>query len=157
MFRPLLFLALLAALAPFACGQSVSVVSISRNVDLLASSGSYNLSTGVGSITSLGAITSRVRSTARPWSLDVRATSSTFSHAPLAGATSTTKSISNLLIRENGSSAFTPVSTSDVVVSTGRSTTGGGVDVNLDVQFATSLSDSPGSYAATLIFTIITL
>jgi len=157
MFRPLLTLALLAVLAAAGRAQSVSIISISPSVVLAASTADFNLSTGSGAVNSISAISSRIRSTSRPWALNVRATSPTFSHSPLAGVSPTTKSIANLLIRQNGTSTYSAVSTTDTILASGANTVGGGVNVDMDLRFDTSLSDSPGSYAATLVFTIITL
>lgn len=117
--------------------------------------GDFNPASGLASVTSTTAIVSQIRSRLRPWNLDVRASSSTFTHAPAVGAPSTTKSVSNLLIRESGTSAFGAISTTDRVVSSGAATNN--TNVNLDLRFDTSLNDSPGSYATTLIFTIYTL
>jgi hypothetical protein len=155
MFLPLLFVILLAALAADGRAQNVDIRSITSAVNMAVTSGSFNLSTGAASVTSSSAISSQIRSRLRPWTLDVRALSSTFSHSPASGAPLTAKPVSDLLIRQNGTSAFAAISTSNMVVASGAATSS--TNVNLDLRFDTSLSDSPGNYAATLVLTIITL
>lgn len=157
MFRPLLVLAVFVGFAAAGRAQTVDIRSITSSVTMAVTAASFNLATGTASVTSAPAISSRIRSRLRPWILDVRATSSTFSHSPLAGVPPTVKPVSNLLIRRNGTGSFAAVSTANAVVASGGTTTGGGTDVDLDLRFDTSLNDSPGSYSATLVLTIFTL
>lgn len=157
MFRPLLVLAVFVGFAAAGRAQTVDIRSITSSVNLSVTAASFDLNTGAASVTSVSAISSQIRSRLRPWNLDVRALSSTFSHSPASGAPLTSKAVSDLQIRRNGTSAFSALSTSNAVVASGGTTTGGGTSVNLDLRFNTTLSDSPGNYSATLIFTIITL
>jgi hypothetical protein len=59
------------------------------------------------------------------------------------------------LIRENGSGSFLPISTSNVVIASGSN--GNNIDRDFDLRFDTTLNDSPGQYAVTLVFTLVTL
>ena len=154
-----LFAALVLALAllPMGRAQSVTIRSITPSVTLSVTSGSFNLSSGAASVAAASAIASSLRSTSRSWSLSVHSTASTFSHTPATGAPLTSKSVSNLLIRRNGTTSYLAISTSDGAVATGPNTTGGGTPVNFDLRFDASLSDSPGQYSALLVFTLITL
>lgn len=155
MLRPLLVLAMFVGLAAIGRTQNVDIRSITSSVNLSVTAGNFNLNTGAASVTSASAISSQIRSRLRPWNLNVRALSSTFSHSPASGAPLTSKPVSNLLIRQNGTSAFSALSTSNVVIASGAATNS--TNVNFDLRFDTALSDSPGNYAATLVLTIITL
>jgi len=114
----------------------------------------FNLATGNASVTAASAINATFKSN-RNWDFTVRAGSTTFMHTPVPGAPAIAKSVSGLLIRENGSSSFLPLSTSNVVIASGPN--GNNIDRDFDLRFDTTLDDSPGQYSVTLVFTLVTL
>jgi len=150
---PLTTVAALAA-AVFAQAQAVDIRSITPVVTLTVPTTAFNLATGTASVTSASAINADLKSN-KGWNFTVRAGSSTFTHAPVPGGGSTTKPVSQMLIRENGTSSYVPLSTSTVVIASGAS--GIGILKNFDLRFDTTLNDSPGQYSVTLVFTLITL
>lgn len=150
---PLTLVAVL--LAPvFAQAQAVDIRSITPVVDLSVPASAYNLSTGEASVTAISAIETRLRSNVN-WTFTVRSSSSLFSHTPASGVPVTSKPVSHLLIRENGTPSFVPLSTSNVVISSGAS--GSNIRKEFDLRFDTTLNDTPGRYSVTLIFTLVTL
>ena len=154
-----LFAALVLALAllPMSRAQSVTIRSITPSVTLSVPSGSFDLSSGAASVAAASAITASLLSTKLNWSLSVRSTTSTFSHTPETGAPLTSKPVSDLLIRKNGTTSYLAISTSNAAVATGLKTTSSGTPVNFDLRFDTSLSDSPGQYSVVLVFTLFTI
>lgn len=142
------------ATASLAQAQAVDIRSITPSVNLNVPASAFDLASGAASVTSPAAISATLRSN-RNWSFIVRAGSSTFTHTPAPGASSSAKPVSGLLIRENGTSSFMPLSTSNAVVTSGAN--GNNIDRSFDLRFDTSLTDSPGDYSVTLIFTLITL
>lgn len=140
--------------ATFARAQAVDIRSITPAVNLSVPASAFDLASGAASVTSTAAISATLRSN-RNWNFTVRAGSPTFTHLPAPGAPSSSKSVSGLLIRENGSSSFVPLSTSSAVIASGPN--GPSNNRSFDLRFDTSLADSPGDYSVTLIFTLITL
>lgn len=134
--------------------QAVDIRSITPVVNLSVPVSAFNLATGAASVTSASAISTTLRSN-RSWSFTVRSGTTTFTHTPVPGAPSTAKPVSELLIRENGSSSFLPLSTTSAVIASGAS--GNNIPRNFDLRFDTTLGDSPGQYAVTLVFTLVTL
>lgn len=149
-------LALVAALmaAASAWAQAVDIRSITPVVNISVPGSAFNLSSGVASVTSASAINATLKSN-RGWDFSVHASSPTFTHTPAAGAPSTSKPVSELLIRQNGSGSFVPISTSSVVISSGPK--GSDNTVSFDLRFDTTLNDSPGDYSVVLVFTLVTL
>lgn len=145
----------IAAIAPVvAQAQAFGIRSIVPAVSLPVPASAFNLATGAASVTSNSAISTTLRSN-RLWNFSVRAGSATFSHVPDAGAPSSFKPVSDLLIRENGTSSFVPLSMSSVVISSGPN--GNNIARDFDLRLDTNLTDSPGQYSVTLVFTLITL
>lgn len=142
------------AASAFARAQAVDIRSITPVVNLSVPVAAFNLATGDASVTSTSAISATLRSN-RNWNFTVRTGSTTFTHTPAPGAPATAKPVSGLLIRQNGTSSFMPLSTSNVVVSSGPS--GNNIARNFDLRFDTTLNDSPGQYSVTLVFTLVTL
>lgn len=142
------------AAATFAQAQAVDIRSITPSVNLAVPASAFDLASGVASVTSPSAISARLKSN-RNWTFNVRAGSPTFTHIPDLGAPSTAKPVSGILIRESGAGSFVPLSTSNAVIASGPN--GNNIDREFDLRFDTSLSDSPGQYSVTLIFTLITL
>ncbi|HUG12966.1 MAG TPA: hypothetical protein VMM36_18255 [Opitutaceae bacterium] len=134
--------------------QAVDIRSITPVVNLTVPVSAFNLATGAASVTSPSAISTRLRSN-RNWNFTVRSGSTTFAHTPVPGAPTTSKPVSQLLIRENGAGSFLPISTSNVVIASGPN--GNNIDRDFDLRFDTTLDDSPGQYAVTLVFTLVTL
>jgi hypothetical protein len=141
------------AAATFARAQAVDIRSITPAVNLTVPASAFDLASGAASVTSPSAISATLRSN-RNWTFNVRAGSSTFTHIPDIGAPATSKSVSGILIRESGAASFVPLSTSSAVIASGPN--GNNIDRVFDLRFDTSLSDSPGQYSVTLIFTLIT-
>jgi hypothetical protein len=146
------FLSLVASAG--ARAQAVDIKAITPSVNLTVPVSAYNLATGAASVTSSTAISATFRSN-KNWDFSVRAGSSTFTHTPEPGAPVTMKPVSGLLIRQSGSGSFTPLSTSNVVIATGAKSSS--VDCNFDLRFDSNLTDSPGDYSVTLVFTLVTL
>lgn len=142
------------AAATFAHAQAVDIRSITPSVNLTVPTSAFDLASGAASVTSPSAISATLRSN-RNWNFTVRAGSSTFTHIPESGASATAKPVSGILIRESSASSFVPLSTSNAVIASGPN--GPNNDCVFDLRFDTSLSDSPGQYSVTLIFTLITL
>jgi hypothetical protein len=142
------------AAAVLARAQAVDIRSITPVVNLSVPVSAFNLATGIASVTSSSAISTTLKSN-RNWDFTVRSGSTTFTHTPVPGAPSTSKPVSQLLIRENGSGSFLPISTSNVVIASGSN--GNNIDRDFDLRFDTTLNDSPGQYAVTLVFTLVTL
>jgi hypothetical protein len=142
------------AAALLARAQAVDIRSITPVVNLSVPVSAFNLATGIASVTSPSAISTSLKSN-RSWDFTVRSGSTTFTHTPAPGAPSTSKPVSQLLIRENGSGSFLPISTSNVVIASGSN--GNNIDRDFDLRFDTTLTDSPGQYAVTLVFTLVTL
>ena len=108
------------AAAALSQAQVVNIREITNPVNITVPASAYNLATGAASVTSLTAITARIRSNLN-WNFMVRAATSTFTHSPSPGAPVTSKPVSNLLIRQNGAGSFIPLSTSNAVVASGAS------------------------------------
>jgi len=142
------------ALSAVARAQAVDIKAITPAVNLSVPVSAFNLATGVASVTSATAIIATLKSN-KNWDLSVRAGSATFTHTPVPGVPLTSKSVSGLLIRSSGSGSFTPLSTSNVVVATGAKSSG--VDCGFDLRFDSNLTESPGDYSVTLVFTLVTL
>jgi len=142
------------AAATLAQAQAVDIRSITPVVNLSVPASAFNLATGDASVTSASAISATLRSN-RNWNFTVRAGSTTFMHTPVPGAPATSKPVSELLIRQNGTSSFLPLSTSSVVIASGPN--GNNIDREFDLRFDTTLDDSPGQYSVTLVFTLLTL
>jgi hypothetical protein len=150
---PLTLITALAAVL-LSHGQAVNIQSITPVVNLTVPSSAFNLATGAASITSNSAISTTLKAN-KDWNFSVRTTGANFTHTPASGAPSTTKPVSGLLIRGNGSSSFIALSTSSVVIATGAK--GPSIDRNFDLRFDTTLNDSPGQYSVVLVFTLVTL
>lgn len=151
-----ILLTAIAAIATvsLAQAQAVDIRSITPSVNLTVPASAFNLASGAASVTSTSAISATLRSN-RNWNFSVRAGSPTFTHVPDFGAPAISKPVSGILIRENGSSSFVPLSTSNAVIASGAS--GSSIARNFDLRFDTSLGDPPGRYSVTLIFTLFTL
>jgi hypothetical protein len=152
--RLILTMLVSVAVAVLARAQSVDIRSITPVVNLSVPVSAFNLATGVASVTSPSAISTTLRSN-RNWNFTVRSGSTTFTHTPVPGASTTSKPVSQLLIRQNGTGSFLPISTSNVVIASGPN--GNNQDRDFDLRFDTTLDDSPGQYAVTLVFTLVTL
>jgi len=142
------------ATASLAQAQAVDIRSITPAVNLSVPASAFDLASGAASVTSPSAISATLRSN-RNWNFSVRAGSTTFTHIPDFGAPATAKPVSGILIRENGTASFVPLSTSNAVIASGPN--GPNNSREFDLRFDTSLTDSPGQYSVTLIFTLITL
>jgi hypothetical protein len=152
--RLILTMLVSVAVAVLARAQSVDIRSITPVVNLSVPVSAFNLATGAASVTSPSAISTTLRSN-RNWNFTVRSGSTTFTHTPVPGASTTSKPVSQLLIRQNGTGSFLPISTSNVVIASGPN--GNNQDRDFDLRFDTTLDDSPGQYAVTLVFTLVTL
>jgi hypothetical protein len=142
------------ATASLAQAQAVDIRSITPAVNLSVPASAFNLASGAASITSPSAISATLRSN-RDWNFTVRTGSPTFTHIPVPGAPTTAKPVSGILIRESGAGSFVPLSTTSAVIASGPN--GPNNNRDFDLRFDTSLTDSPGQYSVTLIFTLITL
>lgn len=150
-----IFITAAAAMALAAAGraQAVDIRSITPAVHLAVPASAFDPVSGLASVTSPAAIGARLRSN-RDWSFTVSAGSPVFAHSPAPGAPASSKSVSDLWIRESGAGSFVPLSTGSVVIATGPR--GNNIDRDFDLRLDASLDDPPGDYAATLVFTLFT-
>ena len=141
---------------PLACLLATLKLTTNTNsVSIPFATTDYNSATGAAQIIKTSAQTLTIVSDTNTWTLNVKASTSTFSFVPSSGDSNPNKPASDLAVRVPAfTSTWTSLSTSNQVIATGPKQSGNqtrAVDHRLNSNLST---DPPGTYTISIVFTI---
>jgi len=141
--------AVLAAIVPPSAHAAPSLRQVTSVLTIPVPASAVDPATGLATVTVPSGIQLQVSST-KSWTMQVRATSATFTYVTAPG-TGTPKSVAELQLRPAGGGTAAPVSTSYRLITSDAKTKGWG-NYAYDVILQVTSADAGGVYSVTLQF-----